>query len=96
MPDPSTGPFTVASHFWELATENTKKIFEVAPKDFLPNFKNPCFWEDYQPKRDPYEGSPYAPKVGEAYKYDPWGHTGYYKLMGSKISCVLSTCVGSF
>ena len=72
-------PSQVASHFWELASKNTKQIFDVVPGDFLPQFKNPCFWETYTPRRDPYAGSPYAPKVGETYKYDPWGHTGYYK-----------------
>lgn len=72
-------PSQVASHFWELASTNTKQIFDVVPGDFLPQFKNPCFWETYTPRRDPYAGSPYAPKVGETYKYDPWGHTGYYK-----------------
>ena len=71
--------FTVASHFWELASDNTKRIFDIVPPQFEPNFKNPCFWENYKPNRDPYENSPYAPKLGEAYKYDPWGHTTYYR-----------------
>lgn len=69
----------VASHFWELASTNTKQLFDVVPGEFLPQFKNPCFWETYTPRRDPYADSPYAPKIGETYKYDPWGHTGYYK-----------------
>ena len=79
VPHPSDGPFTVASHFWELASDNTKRIFDIVPPQFEPNFKNPCFWENYTPSRDPYENSPYAPKLGETYKYDPWGHTTYYR-----------------
>ena len=75
----SKGPFTVAKHFWELATENTKNIFDIVPPSFLPNMKNPCFWEDYKLKGDPYADSPYAPEIGKTIQYDPWGHTAYYK-----------------
>lgn len=73
------GPFTVAKHFWELATENTKNIFDIVPPSFLPNMKNPCFWEDYELNGDPYTNSPYAPEIGKTIQYDPWGHTAYYK-----------------
>ena len=41
--------------------------------------KNPCFWEDYKPKDDPYVDSPYAPAIGESIKYDPSGHTSYFQ-----------------
>lgn len=79
VPDQIKGPFTVAKHFWELATENTKNIFDIVPPSFLPNMKNPCFWEDYKLNGDPYADSPYAPQIGKTIQYDPWGHTAYYK-----------------
>lgn len=69
----------MAKHFWELATENTKNIFDIVPPSFLPNMKNPCFWEDYKLNGDPYADSPYAPEIGKTIQYDPWGHTAYYK-----------------
>ena len=74
------GPFTVAKHFWELANQNTKNIFDILPPEYLPNMKNPCFWEEYngKPNADPYANSPYAPEIGKTIQYDPWGHTAYY------------------
>ena len=51
------------------------------PLEYLPNFKNPCFWQDYEKQLslDPYADSPYAPEIGVSIKYDPWGHTNYYR-----------------
>ena len=68
----------MAKQFWELSTENTKDIFDVVPPSFLPNMKNPCFWQNYKPNGDPYADSPYAPKIGTTIKYDPSGHTKYF------------------
>ena len=91
VPDTVNGPFTVAKHFWELTNKNSRKIFDIIPPQFLPNFKNPCFWEKYHPTgHDPYSNSPYAPPIGKTIQYDPWGHTAYYRKARERFSSHLT------
>ena len=89
VPHSTKGPFSVAKQFWELSTKNTKNIFDVVPPSFLPNMKNPCFWEDYKLKGDPYANSPYAPKVGDNIKYDPSGHNAYFEKARARFNAHL-------
>ena len=95
VPDPVDGPFTVAKHFWELTNKNSRKIFDLVPPQFLPNFKNPCFWQEYHAKGpDPYADSPYAPPIGKTIQYDPWGHFAYYRKARERFTSHLKTSKG--
>ena len=55
----SKGPFYLWRNiFGNLPQKTTKNIFDIVPPSFLPNMKNPCFWEDYELNGDPYANSP--------------------------------------